>query len=58
MSAAKHTRMAGRQARQTVRAGRLRLVRFAGQRVFTYSAPAGKNQWVRRAGVTTATKER
>ena len=40
-------------ARYTVRAGRLRLVRFAGVRVFTYAPPAaGKKQRVRRAGVT------
>jgi len=40
-------------AKHTVRAGRLRLVRFAGARVFTYASPAvGKDQWVRRAGVT------
>ena len=30
MSAARQTGMAGRQARQTVKASRLRLVRFAG----------------------------
>lgn len=45
-------------ARHTVRAGRLRLVRFAGQRVYTYSnPPATTPGWVRRAGVTTLKKE-
>ena len=46
-------------ARQTVRAGRLRLVRFAGQRVYTYSNPTTADPGpVRRAGVTTSKKER
>lgn len=47
MSAAKHT----------VRAGRLRLIRFAGTRVYTYAAPAGKGQPARRAGVTNHREE-
>lgn len=37
-------------ARYTVRAGRLRLVRFAGARVFTYALGSGRG--VRRAGVS------
>lgn len=41
--------------RHTVRAGRLRLVRFAGARVFTYALGFGRG--VRRAGVTDARKE-
>lgn len=50
--------MAG-NTRHTVRAGRLRLVRFTGARVYTYASPdAEKGQWVRRAGVTDARKER
>lgn len=50
--------MAGHPSRHTVRAGRLRLVRFAGQRVYTYSnPPATTPGWVRRAGVTTLKKE-
>lgn len=40
--------MAG-NTRYTVRAGRLRLVRFAGVRVFTYAPGFGRG--VRRAGV-------
>lgn len=55
MGNVRQTRMAGRRARQTVRAGRLRLVRFAGVRVYTYASPAvDKDQWVRRAGVASA----
>lgn len=51
--------MAGRPARQTVRAGRLRLARFAGTKVFTYSNPSATAPgWTRRAGVTTPKKER
>lgn len=49
MSNTRQTGMAGRQARQTVRAGRLRLVRFAGARVYTYALGFGRG--VRRAGV-------
>jgi len=46
-------------AQQTVKAGRLRLVRFAGQRVYTYSHPSATNPgWTRRAGVTLTKKER
>ena len=47
MSAVRH--MAGHPSRHTVRAGRLRLVRFAGARVFTYALGFGRG--VRRAGV-------
>lgn len=39
-------------ARQTVRAGRLRLVRFAGARVYTYTNVGGEGDTVTRAGVT------
>ncbi|QMP84453.1 hypothetical protein HUN42_00076 [Streptomyces phage Dagobah] len=44
-------------ARHTVRAGRLRLVRFAGTKVFTYSSPVHGQVNTRRAGVTTVKKE-
>ena len=43
-------------AQQTVKAGRLRLVRFAGQRVRTYTG-RGKTFAIR-AGVTLTKKER
>lgn len=56
MSATRH--VAGRPSRHTVRAGRLRLARSAGVKVYTYSSPFDPLRTVRRAGATTIRKER